>query len=57
MNFRELMNFREFDWEDIKKDPDKRAKLMIYISIAMILSTVTIVIGTIFFILRILRII
>jgi hypothetical protein len=51
------VNIREFDLEDIKKDPDKRAKLYLYIAGAMILSTVAIVIGTIIFILRLLKII
>ncbi|MDD1774484.1 MAG: hypothetical protein LUQ24_03015 [Methanobacterium sp.] len=51
------MNFREFDLDDIMKDPDKRAKLYLYLAGAMILSTVAIVIGTLFFIMRVLKII
>jgi hypothetical protein len=37
--------------EDYLNDPDKRAKLYLYLAGAMILSTVLIVIGTIIFIL------
>ena len=54
MNIKDL---REFDLEDIMKDPDKRAKLYLYLAGAMILSTIAIVIGTLFFILRVLKII
>jgi hypothetical protein len=41
------------DWEEIKKDPDKMAKVFMLISGAMILSTILIVIGTIVFILSV----
>lgn len=50
------MDIREFDLEDIMKDPDQRAKLYLLIAAAMILSTITIVIGTIIFILRLLKV-
>jgi hypothetical protein len=53
----DTVNFKEFDLEDIMKDPDKRAKLYLYLAGAMILSTVAIVIGTLFFIMRVLKII
>jgi hypothetical protein len=39
------------------KDPDKRAKYFLFISGAMILTTILIVVGTIVFILRLLHII
>jgi hypothetical protein len=52
-----IKDIREFDMEDIMKDPDKRAKLYLYLAGAMILSTIAIVIGTFFFILRVLHII
>ncbi|HNR25363.1 MAG TPA: hypothetical protein PKI66_01440 [Methanobacteriaceae archaeon] len=42
------------DWEEIKKDPDKMAKVFMLISGALILTTILIVIGTIIFILRVL---
>ncbi|WP_286473242.1 hypothetical protein [Methanobacterium sp. CWC-01] len=51
MNLDFLWNF---DWEEIKKDPDKMAKVFMLISGAMILSTILIVIGTIIFILSVL---
>ena len=44
-------------FEDLIKDPDKRAKLFVYLTIAMIISTFMIAIGTIIFILHILKII
>lgn len=56
MDLRDLKNIRELDYEDIMKDPDKRAKLYLFFAGAMILSTIAIVIGTIFFILRVLKI-
>lgn len=39
-----------FDWEEIKKDPDKRAKVAILWFAAQILVTMSIVIGFLFFI-------
>jgi len=39
-----------FDWEEIKKDPDKRAKVSMLFFAAQILVTASIVIGTLFFI-------
>jgi hypothetical protein len=51
LNFDFLWNF---DWEEIKKDPDKMAKVFMLISGAMIVSTILIVIGTIVFILTVL---
>jgi prolipoprotein diacylglyceryltransferase len=43
--------------KEFLKDPDKRAKYFLFITGAMILSTILIVIGTIVFILRLLNII
>jgi hypothetical protein len=40
----------DFDWEEIKKDPDKMAKVSILTFAAEIMVTVLIVIGTIIFI-------
>lgn len=40
-----------FDWEEIKKDPDKMAKVSILFFGAEIMVTVLIVIGTLIFIL------
>lgn len=39
-----------FDWEEVKKDPDQRAKFSILFFAAQILVTASIVIGTLFFI-------
>lgn len=50
------MNIPDLDLEEIMEDPDKRAKLYLYIVGAMILSTIAIVIGTIVFILRLLKV-
>jgi hypothetical protein len=50
------MKLPDIDIDDIMKDPDRRAKLYLYLAGAMILSTITIVIGTIIFILRLLKI-
>jgi hypothetical protein len=47
----------DIDLEDYMEDPDKRAKLYLYLAGAMILSTILIVIGTIVFILRLLGIV
>ncbi|NYB51511.1 MAG: hypothetical protein HVN35_02950 [Methanobacteriaceae archaeon] len=44
----------DFDWEEIKKDPDKMAKLSILAFGAEIMVTVLIVIGTLIFILSVL---
>ena len=41
----------DFDWEEIKKDPDKMAKVSMLTFGAEIMVTVLIVIGTIIFIL------
>lgn len=43
--------------EEFLKDPDKRAKIYLIIVGAMIISTIFIAIGTIIFILRVLKII
>ena len=43
--------------EDYFEDPDKRAKLYLFLTGAMILSTILITIGTIIFILRLVGII
>lgn len=43
--------------EDLIEDPDKRAKVFMYFTIAIIISTFMIAIGTIIFILHILKII
>ncbi len=40
----------DFDWEEIKKDPDKMAKVSMMVFGAEILVTVGIVFGTIIFI-------
>ncbi|MDI3550362.1 MAG: hypothetical protein PWQ15_1465 [Methanobacterium sp.] len=40
----------DFDWEEIKKDPDKRAKVSMLFFGAEIMVTVGIVIGTLVFI-------
>jgi hypothetical protein len=40
----------DFDWEEIKKDPDKMAKVSILVFGAEIMVTVLIVIGTLIFI-------
>ena len=40
----------DFDWEEIKKDPDKMAKVSILVFGAEILVTIGIVFGTIVFI-------
>ncbi len=48
---------RQDPFEDLIKDPDKRAKLFMYFTIAMIISTFMIAIGTIIFILHVLKII
>lgn len=39
-----------FDWEEVKKDPDKRAKAAMLWFAAQILATASIVIGMLFFI-------
>lgn len=43
----------DFDWEEIKKDPDKMAKVSLMVFAAEILVTVLIVIGTLVFILTV----
>ena len=43
----------DFDWEEIKKDPDKMAKVSMLVFGAEIMVTVLIVIGTIIFILAV----
>jgi hypothetical protein len=43
----------DFDWEEIKKDPDKMAKVSMLMFGAQIMVTVLIVIGTIIFILAV----
>ena len=43
----------DFDWEEIKKDPDKMAKVSLLMFSAQIMVTVLIVIGTIIFILAV----
>jgi len=40
----------DFDWEEIMKDPDKRAKVSVVVFGAEILVTISIVIGTLIFI-------
>ncbi|AIS31662.1 MULTISPECIES: hypothetical protein [Methanobacterium] len=40
----------DFDWEEIKKDPDKMAKVSMLVFGAEIMVTVGIVIGTLIFI-------
>jgi len=40
----------DFDWEEIKKDPDKMAKISMLVFGAEIMVTVGIVIGTLIFI-------
>jgi len=44
-------------FEEILKDPDRRAKLYLLVVVGIILSTFIIVIGTIIFILSVLKII
>ena len=44
-------------FEDLIKDPDKRAKAYVYFTIAIIISTVMRAIGTIIFILHVIGII
>ncbi|MGV8144128.1 MAG: hypothetical protein ACP5OJ_05870 [Methanothermobacter sp.] len=39
-----------FDWQDIKRDPEKREKFAIIVFTAEILVTVSLVIGTLIFI-------
>ena len=43
----------DFDWEEIKKDPDKMAKVSLMVFGAEILVTILIVIGTLIFILTV----
>lgn len=43
----------DFDWEEIKKDPDKMAKVSLMVFGAEIMVTVMIVIGTLIFILTV----
>ena len=43
----------DFDWAEIKKDPDKMAKVSMLVFGAEIMVTVLIVIGTIIFILAV----
>ncbi|MGZ7095567.1 MAG: hypothetical protein ACXVHU_03755 [Methanobacterium sp.] len=43
--------------EDILEDPDNRAKLYLFLTVGMIVSTFLIIIGTIIFILRLVGII
>jgi len=40
----------DFDWDKIKKDPDKRAKVAVVVFAAEILVTLSLVIGTLIFI-------
>jgi hypothetical protein len=40
----------DFDWEEIMKDPDKRAKVSVVVLGEEILVTISIVIGTLIFI-------
>ncbi|MEN6592592.1 MAG: hypothetical protein HVN34_10545 [Methanobacteriaceae archaeon] len=45
------MDFREFDMDDIMKDPDKRAKLFLLISYILIAIPIVIGIGLILYML------
>lgn len=51
------MDFREFDLDDIMKDPDKRAKLFLLWTYALIAIPILIAVGTILYMLILLGII